>query len=1029
MTAPAPVPALPSTTYKYPPKIVELRKYADSISKKATDLESKPQAESTLGQISAHALSIANAVESACAARSLQVLEPFTAVAADEIGRLLSSCCTDLVYLKPKPPKRERLGILVSRTFSRSRSPFPLPVHTTTSPDDYLASLKAVEALLRIENGQSQLVYSGTMAPAAVQSPAFLQNEISTSTVIDQVFKTALLTMTNVKDGLPFPFKAIPQTVLHLHQHVEDYRAIDNSIATVIRKVDDFVEILAKFDRQNIAPGEDIARAVERFFRAVQSIFLRLEILRATATLKKLVAPTTIQTVVAGAEAELHDARRLLDMALQVNTNHTARQILNAQGPAKSNVNYSSELPASPKILHGREKELSRLVSFVVDRSRPIRVAIMGAGGLGKTTLANAVVQHVDVAATFVARRFLVTAEAAVGVDDLLTGMLATFGLPASSDTLASLLHHFRSHERTLLVIDNLETIWNSANAQQRRMTEDVLSKLANVTSLTLIITCRGADLPPDVEWANRDAVVLSTLSPEAALATFTDIAGNVPAPDQPIRNKLLEEVDYTPLAVTLLARLVARGKQLRDLDRRWNSVHTSMLRTQPNGRLDNADASIQLSIAYLPSEDPAPLQLLSLCAQLPDGMRLPVRNALGRLCGFRDLDGVLDVIRGLALVYVTDDDTIRMLSPIRLYVLEKHRPSAAHRASLLEIYYEIAGQAPRVLDSQFPAARDKILPELSNLDALLMSEMQTVDEPPSTNLIDAVNTVSSFSGHNVPNERLLMALIPHIEHLPHSLAFSLSILARIHWLRDAYNLCLDAATRARALYQFLGQRSAAARCDIAMAKVHRLKGNYPEAIASLSTARETFNDLDNQLDVAHCDTDFAVVAYERGNYDDAAALFTSAREVFLRLDEQAGAAYCQQMLGDIHRIQRNYQAAETQLESALQTYTSLGSMLDIARCSCSLGDVYRLQRRFDAALERLQVAYDIGQKQGNTFRIANALRLRSYVHQDQGEFAQARRSLLDAQRLYKFIGDTRGSEQCAEGLHELDEDEKVGNM
>ncbi|KZV88614.1 hypothetical protein EXIGLDRAFT_839082 [Exidia glandulosa HHB12029] len=1024
MAAPAPAPALPSTTFKYPPNIVELRKYADSISKKVNDLESMP--ESTLGQISAHALSIANAVESACAARSLQVLEPLTAVAADEIGRLLSSCCAYLVHLETKPRKREMLGILVSRTFSRSRSPSPSPAQTTTSLDDYLTSLKAVKALLRIENGQSQLVYSGTMAPAAVQNPAFLQNEISTSTVIDQVFKTALLTMANMTDGLPFPFKAVPQTVLQLHQHVEDYRAIDNSVATVIRKVDDFVEILAKPDRQNVAPGEDIARAVERFFRAVQSILLRLEILRATARIKKLVAPTAIQTVVAGAEAELQDARRLLDMALQVDTNRTARQILHAQGPAKSNANFSSELPASPKILHGREEELSRLVAFVVDRSRPIRVAIMGAGGLGKTTLATAVVQHVDVAMTFVNRRFLVTAEAAAGADDLLTGMLTTFGLSPSSDPLASLLQHFRSHERTLLVIDNLETIWNSANAQQRRMTEAVLSKLANVTALTLIITCRGTDLPPDVEWANRDAVVLSTLSPDAALATFTDIAGDVTTPDQPVRDALLKEVDYMPLAVTLLARLVARGKQLRDLDRRWNSVHTGMLRTQPNGRLDNVDASVQLSIAYLPSDDPTPLQLLALCAPLPDGMRLPVRNELERLCGFRDLDGALEVIQGLALVYVTDDETVRMLSPIRLYVLEKHRPRDDHRASLLQIYYEIAKQAPRRIDSQFPAARDKILPELSNLDALLLLEIQNFDEPPSPDLIDAVNTISQFSILNVPNERMLAALIPRIEHLPEYLARSLWILADIHRGRDAYDLSLEAVTRARSLYQSLRQPLNAADCDRRMGNVHRVKGNYAEEIASLSAARETFYELDRQLSVANCDTSLALVFYEQGNYDDAFALLTSVREVFLQLDRPAAAAYCQERLGDIYRIRDDFQAAETQLEYALQTYTSLGSMADIASCSCKLGAVYRSQQRFDAALECLQVAYDIGQKQGDTLRIADALLVRSFVQQDQGQFAQARQLLLEAQRLYESIEFTRGLEWCATGLAELDRDEQA---
>ncbi|KZV94421.1 hypothetical protein EXIGLDRAFT_737042 [Exidia glandulosa HHB12029] len=832
--------------------------------------------------------------------------------------------------------------------------------------------------------------------------------------------------MANMTDGLPFPFKAVAQTVLQLHQHVEAYRAIDSRIGTLIRNVDDFVEILAKRDRQNIAPGDDIARAVERFFRATQSIIVRLEIVRATASIKKFVAPTAVKTAVAEAEADLNDARTLLDMALQVDTNNTSREILHAQGLAKSNVNYSSELPASPKILHGRDEELCRLVDFVVDRSCPIRLAIMGAGGLGKTTLANAVVQHVKVATTFVARRFLVSAEAAAGVDDFLTGMLTTFGLSASSDPLTSLLRHFRSHDRTLLVIDNLETIWNSANAQQRRMTEDVLLKLDKVTSLTLIITCRGADLPPDIKWANRDAVVLPTLSPDAALDTFTDIAGDIPASDRPVRDALLREVDYMPLAVTLLARLVVRGKQLRDLERRWNSVHTSMLRTQPNGRLDNVDASVQLSIAYLPSDDPAPLQLLSLCAQLPDGLRLLVRMELERLCGFRDLDGALDVIQGLALVYVTDDETVRMLSPIRLYVLEKHIPQADHHASLLQIYYGIARQAPPDVDTRFSAARDKILPELSNLDALLLSEIQQFDDPPSTDLIDAVYAASRFSANHVPNERLLMALIPRIEHLPSYLAVSLEILATIHLLHNAYDLSLEAAARARSLYQSLDRRSNAADCDRQVAVVHRLKGNYPKAIASLFAARETYNDLDRQLSVAYCDSELALVAHNQGRFDDATSLFTSAQEVFLRLDEPAAAAVCQEILGDIHRIRGDYHAAETQLVSALQTYTSLGSMGDIASCSCSLGDVYRLQRRFDAALESLQVAYDIGQKQGDTLRRATALRFRSYVHWDQGQDAQARRLLLDAQHLFESIEFSRGSEQCADRLAKLDSIEQA---
>ncbi|KZV93607.1 TPR-like protein, partial [Exidia glandulosa HHB12029] len=286
--------------------------------------------------------------------------------------------------------------------------------------------------------------------------------------------------------------------------------------------------------------------------------------------------------------------------------------------------------------------------------------------------------------------------------------------------------------------------------------------------------------------------------------------------------------------------------------------------------------------------------------------------------------------------------------------------------------------QAPWKPDSQFPAARDKILPELSNLDALLLSEIQNFDEPPSTDLIKAVNAISDFSRWNVPNGRLLTDLIPRIEDLPKYLASSLSILAGIHWHCHAYDLSLEAGTRARSLYQSLRQRSDAAGCDHQLGNIHRLKGNFPEAIASLSAARETFNELDRELDVAYCDRDLALVFYEQGNYDDAAALFTSVREVFVELDEPAPAAFCQEWLGDIHRMDEDYQAAEKQIVSALQTYTSLGLMSGIASCSCTLGDVYGIQQRFDAALERLQVAYDIGQKQGNTLVIANALRFRS---------------------------------------------------
>ncbi|KZV97339.1 hypothetical protein EXIGLDRAFT_378338 [Exidia glandulosa HHB12029] len=800
--------------------------------------------------------------------------------------------------------------------------------------------------------------------------------------------KTALLTMVNMTDGLPFPYKAVAQTVLQFHEHIESYRQIDDSITALLSKIDDFVTIVARPGGRKINSGDEAAEAIEAFFRAVQSIIVRLEILRATRPIKRFAAPGAVGAAVAEEEENLDHARKLLNTSLQVDIHNTVHEIRDAQILAKSDVNYSSALPANPTILHGRDDQLRSLVDLVVDRSRPIRLAIMGAGGLGKTTLANAVIQHTEVATRFGDRRFFIGAEAASGVDDLLSGMLTTFSLPASSDPLASLLKHFRSHDQSLLVIDNLETIWNSANATQRNGTERVLSQLNTIASLTFIVTCRGAELPPDVNWANRDAVVLSTLSPEAARATFHDIAGDVPPSDQPVRDALLKELDYMPLAVTLLARLVERGKQLPELERRWNKVHTSMLRTQPNGRLDNVEASIQLSIAYLPSDDLEPLQLLSLCAQLPDGMRLPVRNELEHLCGFRDVEGALDIIQGLALVYVTDDETIRMLSPIRLYVLEKHKPSAAHRASLLEIYYGIASEAPQKVDTRFRSARDQILPELRNLENLLLAEITTSNQRPSSALIKATSMYSRFSFHFVPNDRLLVALIQRIDHLPLELGRSLLLLSDLQRSRDNHKASLESAVQAKRSFESVGDLSGAADSDLHMAHTHGVLGNLAAADTCLSAARDAFIKLGKHRRIAYCDLELGAIAYDRAQYDDAAALFASAREEFFRVDDKVSVAHCQLRLGDIHLQRKEYDAAATVLESALQEFRSLDSTNDIATCSISLSKVYRRQKRFDNALDALQVAYDQFQKQDNSFRMGYVLRRKASVLRDQSNAA-----------------------------------------
>jgi Cdc6-like AAA superfamily ATPase len=49
-------------------------------------------------------------------------------------------------------------------------------------------------------------------------------------------------------------------------------------------------------------------------------------------------------------------------------------------------------LPSEPQIFHGRDSELSDILKAF--SSETPRIAILGAGGMGKTSLARAVLHH-----------------------------------------------------------------------------------------------------------------------------------------------------------------------------------------------------------------------------------------------------------------------------------------------------------------------------------------------------------------------------------------------------------------------------------------------------------------------------------------------------------------------------------------------------------------------------------------------------------------------------------------------------------
>jgi hypothetical protein len=140
-------------------------------------------------------------------------------------------------------------------------------------------------------------------------------------------------------------------------------------------------------------------------------------------------------------------------------------------------------LPSKHKIFHGREFELAEIMK-TLNQASP-RVAILGGGGMGKTSLARAVIHHPDTCTKF-EHRFFVSAESATTSIELAALIGLHLRLEPGKDLTKAVVQYLSGEPRCLLILDNLETPWEPM--QSRVGVEEFLSMLTDMAHLALIV-------------------------------------------------------------------------------------------------------------------------------------------------------------------------------------------------------------------------------------------------------------------------------------------------------------------------------------------------------------------------------------------------------------------------------------------------------------------------------------------------------------------------------------------------------------
>ncbi|KAJ7131073.1 hypothetical protein C8R44DRAFT_850005 [Mycena epipterygia] len=414
---------------------------------------------------------------------------------------------------------------------------------------------------------------------------------------------------------------------------------------------------------------------------------------------------------------------------MQKKTERMHQELLDLVGNLSDGL--TSDGSSSPKIFHGREQQLEEILVSIMQH--PAHIAILGAGGIGKTSLARAALHHLDVAAKY-EHRFFVAADSATTSIELAAPTGSHLGLKPGKDITKAVVQFLSTGPPCLLVLDNLETPWEPL--ESRGGVEEFLSLLTDIPHLALIITMRGAERPAKVRWSRPFLEPLKPLPYDAAHQTFIEIADDFHDPKE--IDQLLRLTDNMPLAVDLIAHLVDY-EGCSSILARWMTEKTSLLSTGYD-KQSSLDASIIMSLGS-PRMTPGAKDLLSLLSILPDG--LSVAELVQSNLPIQDLLGCRATLLRTSLAYSDDKQRLKSLVPIREHTHTFSPPSqllfhplCKYFQSVMDLYEKYQGL------SRNNTRIYQISANLGNLHQLLLLTLHLGN----TEVVDAINCTLSLN-------------------------------------------------------------------------------------------------------------------------------------------------------------------------------------------------------------------------------------------------------------------------------------------
>jgi len=659
--------------------------------------------------------------------------------------------------------------------------------------------------------------------------------------------------------------------------------------------------------------------------------------------------------------------------------------------------------PPAPRACFGRDG----LIGEIVDLAENLTpMALIGVGGIGKTSIALTVLHHDRIKRRFGDnRRFIRCDQFTASCVHFLSRLSKVIGAGIENPEDLVSLRPFLSSKDIFLVLDNAESILDPQGMDAQKIYAAV-EELSQLNNICLCITSRISTVPADCETLD-----IPTLLIEAARDAFYRIYKNSGRSDQV--DNILDQLDFHPLSITLLATVAHHNKWgVNQLTEEWEQQRTGVLHTEHNKSLA---ATIELSLASAMFQELGPdaRALLEVVAFFPQGVDRKNANWLFPMIS--NGTNILDKFCMLSLTH-RSGGFITMLAPLRDYLSPKDPKLSSLLLTTKESYFTRLSAA---IDPDRPDFGESrwIVSEDVNVEHLL--DTFTMIDPNSDSVWVAC---ADFMRHLHWHKSRPTILQPKVEGLPddhNSKPKCLYQLSLSMYSAGNHEESKRVMSHALKLWREREDDANVARTLGRLSSTNRLMGFPKEGIQQAKEALEIYERLGDTMEQAWCLNNLSLLLRDDGQLD--AAEEATSRVIALLPEKGQESLVCKshQTLGKIYRSKGDIEKAILHFEVALGIASSFNLHNHLFLIHYKLAGIFRNQGRFDetqAHLERAKFhAAD------SPLRLGMAMQLQAMVWYDQDRLGEARTEALRAADVYEKLGAAGDMELCRNLLRKIE--------